>query len=250
MTELSEKVERSLARFERITQAIDEKQGVTGPAARRERDPTLAKYGRAIGRGTMAFLLVALLTIVVGMFVPIGMFGFIAAVGIAGAIAIMVMIVEGGRADAPIDARKAVPADLGNAAMVERFDSFLLKSRRMLPAPAQGVVDQLAQDMGTLKQTLERVDPMEPAAQDARRLMSVHLPSLLERYQNVPSAFRREPDAEGKTVDQRLTESLEAGRAALGDISERLAKQDLDAFQTQGRFIQSRYGGDSLSDPA
>ena len=250
MTELSEKVERSLARFERITQTIDEKQASAGSASSRNRDRTVAKYGRALTRGTMAFLLVAVLTIVIGLFVPIGMFGFMAAVGIAGALAIMVMITESSRADAPIDARKAVPADLGNAAMVERFDSFLFKSRRMLPPPAQRVVDRLAQDMGTLKQTLERVDPLEPAAQDARRLMSVHLPSLLERYQNVPSAYRREADAEGKTVDQRLTESLEAGRAALGDISERLAKQDLDAFQTQGRFIQSRYGEDKLGDPA
>ena len=39
-----------------------------------------------------------------------------------------------------------------------------------------------------------------------------------------------------------LVEGLEASRSALGEVSERLARRDVDAFQTQGRFIQSKYG--------
>ena len=35
---------------------------------------------------------------------------------------------------------------------------------------------------------------------------------------------------------------LAASRAALADISEKLARADMAAFETQGRFIQSRYG--------
>jgi hypothetical protein len=46
------------------------------------------------------------------------------------------------------------------------------------------------------------------------------------------------------TVDQRLVEGLAAGRAALAEISEKLARADMAAFETQGRFIQSRYGSD------
>jgi len=63
----------------------------------------------------------------------------------------------------------------------------------------------------------------------------------------VPQAYRGETDGEGKTVDQRLVEALAAGRQALGDIGENLAKQDLLAFETQGRFIQSRYKDESLN---
>ena len=40
----------------------------------------------------------------------------------------------------------------------------------------------------------------------------------------------------------RIADDLAAGRAALGEISERLARDDMAAFETQGRFIQSRYG--------
>jgi hypothetical protein len=35
---------------------------------------------------------------------------------------------------------------------------------------------------------------------------------------------------------------LAAGRRALNDISQNLARADVAALETQGRFIQSRYG--------
>ena len=57
----------------------------------------------------------------------------------------------------------------------------------------------------------------------------------------MPAAYRTEADGEGKTVDQRLVEALAAGREALGDISQSLARGDVAAFETQGRFIESRY---------
>jgi len=98
------------------------------------------------------------------------------------------------------------------------------------------------------KQSLERVDTYDPNAQDARRLMSIHLPGLIERYAHVPAAYRAEKDGDGMTADQRLVEALAASRAALGDISEKLARDDLAALETQGRFIQSRYGEDKIED--
>jgi hypothetical protein len=88
------------------------------------------------------------------------------------------------------------------------------------------------------------VPTLDPTAQDARRLMSIHLPGLIDRYVHVPAAFRGEQDGEGKTVDERLVEGLAAGRKAITDISEQLARADMAAFETQGRFITSRYGED------
>ena len=65
---------------------------------------------------------------------------------------------------------------------------------------------------------------------------------VLDRYLNVPPAYRQERDGEGKTVDERLIEGLTAGRDALSGISEQLARDDVAALETQGRFIKSRYG--------
>ena len=74
--------------------------------------------------------------------------------------------------------------------------------------------------------------------------MSIHLPGLIDRYLHVPAAYRSERDGEGKTVDERLIEGLAAGRTALQEIGEKLARADVLALETQGRFIQSRYASD------
>lgn len=235
-TDLTRKVERTLEMVERVNRSLDEKGGEVAAQRRRERQRVNRAMGRRLASVGVAVGVISLLTIVVGLIMPIGMFGFLAAVGIAIGIAALLFFWPGETA-AP-----TVPKDVGNAEMVQRFDSFLYKTRRALPAPAQTVVDGISAQLGTLKTTLERVDPLDPDAQDARRLMSVHLPGLVERYVNVPPAYRNEPDAEGLTVDQRLVEGLGAAKSALGEVNQRLAKRDMDAFQTQGRFIQSRYG--------
>ena len=71
--------------------------------------------------------------------------------------------------------------------------------------------------------------------------MGKHLPELIERYEKIPAAYRAERDGEGKTVDERLVAGLDAAREALDDIGARLAQSDRQAFETQGRFIESRY---------
>ena len=76
--------------------------------------------------------------------------------------------------------------------------------------------------------------------------MSVHLPGLIDRYAHVPAAYRGEPDGEGKSADERLVEALAASKTALDDISQKLARADMAAFETQGRFIESRYGRDEI----
>jgi hypothetical protein len=132
--------------------------------------------------------------------------------------------------------------------MVQRFDSYLYRQRAALPPPARAEIDALSKILPSLKQTLERVDDLNPDAQDARRLMSVHLPGLIDRYVNVPPAYRSHMVGEEVTVDERLVEGLHAGREALAEVSEKLARSDMAAFETQGRFIKSRYGEERIDD--
>lgn len=237
MTDVTDKVERAIARFDRVTNQLDQRGGPAQQAARRERQRLNADVGRRVKRVGVAIGVVSLATIIVGLIVPIGMFGFLAAVGLAIGIAALL-------AFSPSAARSvAAPStDLPNGEMVQRFDSYLYRTRRALPAPAQSEIDAISSILPALKQTLERADVLDPNAQDARRLMSIHLPGLVDRYVHVPAAFRKERDGEGKTVDERLVEGLAAGRTALGEISAQLARADMAAFETQGRFIQSRYG--------
>jgi hypothetical protein len=238
VTEVTDKVERAIARFERVARHIDERGGPRREAARRERQRLNAGLGRTTVRVAVTVAVIWLATIVVGLVKPIGMFGFLAAL-LMTAIVAAVLIARGGR---QAISTPAPSADLPNGAMVERFDSYIFRTRRALPAPAQAEIDAISRVLPSLRQTLERVATLDPAAQDARRLMSIHLPGLIERYERVPPAYRQERDGEDKTVDQRLVEGLAAGRSALAEISEQLARADVSALETQGRFIQSRYG--------
>ena len=235
------KVDQAATRADTVLARIDQRSGAVKDARRRELKrlnsgvmSTLVRIGITVG-------VISLTAIGIGLVVPIGMFGFLAAVGLAIGVAAMLIFSSKRAIVAP-----PVSTDLPNGTMVQRFDSYLYRSRALLPAPAQAELDQLSQALPPLKQVLERVPDLDPAAQDARRLMSVHLPGLVDRYLHVPAAYRTDPDGEGKTPNQRLVEALAAGREALGDISERLARGDLAAFETHGRFIESRYKEKSI----
>jgi hypothetical protein len=245
MTEVTDKVERAIARFDRVTRQIDQRQSPVRDAARRERQRLNADLGRRAKRVGVAIGVISLVTIAIGLFIPIGMFGFLAAVGLAIGVAALLALSPSAELTAT-----APSTDLPNGEMVQRFDSYLYRSRAVLPAPAQAEVDAISGALPSLRQTLERVDTFDPNAQDARRLMSIHLPGLIDRYRHVPAAFRTEPDGEGLTPDQRLCEALAASRSALNEITENLARADMAAFETQGRFIRSRYSDDQPVDPA
>lgn len=236
MSEVTDRAEQAIARADRVMASLDAHGGAARAAAGRERQRLNRALGRRLAAAGLAIGIISIIAVVVGLVVPIGMFGFLAAVGVAVGLAALLFFWPGE------EAAPTVPKDVPNGEMVQKFDSFLYRQRHALPAPAQGVVDSISANLSSLKTTLERVDPMDPDAQDARRLMSVHLPSLVERYRNVPAEFRDRADAEDVTVNERLVEGLDAGRAALAEVSERLAKRDVDAFQTQGRFITTRYG--------
>jgi hypothetical protein len=236
------KVERALARFERVTRSLDERDGPARAAATRERQRVNRDLGHRLARVGVGIGIVSILTIIVGLITPIGMFGFLAAVGLAIGIAALLAFVPGQ------SAATAPSPDLPNGQMVQRFDSYLYRTRGALPAPARAEIDAISSRLPPLRESLSRVETLDPKAQDARRLMSIHLPGLIDRYLNVPAEFRKQEDSEGLTVDQRLVEGLSAARTALDEISQDLAKSDLDAFETQGRFIKSRYGEQTIDD--
>ena len=238
---MTERFDQVIARADRVMAQLDRRDGAVRDAARRERERLNRELARRVARVGMGVGLISILTIVIGLIIPIGMFGFLAAVGLAIGITALFafMPTEPSAAAAP-------SADLPNGEMVQRFDSYIYRTRAALPPPAQAELDRISAALPALKQTLERVEPLDPSAQDARRLMSKHLPGLIDRYLHVPTDYRSEADGEGITVDERLVEGLAAGRAALADITERLARDDMRALETHGRFLKSRYGEEGL----
>ena len=184
----------------------------------------------------MAIVALIVATMAFGLFVsPIGWTGlFVVAIAI-----LFVLFFFGARPlEKPL---KPYTDSTPNPEVVRTLDSFLHRQRAALPPPAARRVDAISQQLPLLESRLNEVDLLDPLAQDARRLMGKHLPELIERYEKIPAAYRAERDGEGKTVDERLVAGLDAAREALDDIGARLAHSDREAFETQGRFIESRY---------
>jgi hypothetical protein len=200
-------------------------------------------YGRAMGDVVkrvatmgMAIGLLIVATIGFGLIVgPIGWTGlFIVALA---TLAILLFF-----SFRPVEPKRvAYNEQLPTGTVVRQLKSMLARRATALPAAAAQRANAIGAQLPLLESRLAEVDPLDPLAQDARRLMGKHLPELIERYERIPDAYRHQPDGEGLTADQRLAASLDAARQALGEIGDKLVQGDRQAFETQGRFIESRY---------
>src|SRR3954469_12860137 len=133
------KVDRSVTRANDVMRRADERDGAARAAAVRARQRLNADVVGRAKRIGIAIGIISLATIVIGLIVPIGMFGFLAAVGLAiGIAAVLAFMPSSDRSAA------APAADLPNGEMVQRFDSSLYRSRALLPAPAQAEIDTLS----------------------------------------------------------------------------------------------------------
>jgi len=227
--EMLARAEEMLARFDNRTT------GLVHDAGRRY-GPTARNVGRRVANMTVAIVALVVATIAFGLFVgPIGWTGLFV-------VSVLTLVIVVALAMTPAEPRRVPYKEtLPTRAVVRQLSSMLSRERAALPAPAARQVDRIGQTLPLLEQRLAELDPLDPIAQDARRLMGKHLPDLIDRYERVPPAYRQEKDGEGLSVDERLVASLDAARTALDDVADRLSRSDREAFETQGRFIESRY---------
>lgn len=237
-TELTHRVEAQLARTNDYFAKLD-RTPAAAAAWRRARSRTVTGFAQRIAGIGIALGALVVATIAFGLIVgPIGLGGLFL-VGTVMVLAVLGLAMRPG--EAPVaDYRDDMP----NQAVVQRLDSLLARKRAALPAPASGRIDAISAQLPQLESRLAETDILDPLAQDARRLMGRHLPELIERYERVPPAYRHERDGEGLSVDERLISGLDAAKSALDDLGRKLAHEDLTAFETKGRFIESRYKDD------
>jgi hypothetical protein len=237
-SELSTRVQSDLARanelFDRLARRADGGSGATPGRPRMPR--SAAAVGRRVANIGVALGVLIVATLVFGFAVgPIGIGGLFLVISLM-VLAIAFFSIWPGERPVP-----AFREDLSNQAVVQRLGTILERRRGALPAPAGRHVAEIKARLPLLESRLGEADLLDPLAQDARRLMGKHLPELIERYERVPPQFRRERDGEGISVDERLTQGLAAASGALDDLARKLAREDVDAFETQGRFIETRY---------
>lgn len=237
MAHYSSIVDEAIARFDEVAARQDGRAAQGGGAPRRRRGKSPAAVARRIATLGMAIGALIVATIAFGLIVgPIGFGGlFVVALAI---LAVIVLVSAW-----PERKVKRVPysEQLPTGTLVQQLGRILGREQAALPAPAAREAAAISAQLPLLESRLSSLDPFDPLAQDARRLMGQHLPDLIERYERVPASFRQARDGGGLTVDERLAASLRAANEALGEIGTKLVSQDRDAFEVQGRFIESRY---------
>lgn len=183
----------------------------------------------------VAAALVCLAALLAGAFFGIGAFALVAVM--AGVLALLLAIFFAPATPVPTPERlarselKALPAQTAR---------WLDAQRPVLPPAAVPLLDRLDQRLDTLGLQLGALDDGSPAAAEVRRLVGEQLPAFVKDYQRVPPAMRRTPHA-GKTPDQQLADGLGVIEREIGELSEELARGDLDRLATRGRFLEIKY---------
>jgi len=135
-------------------------------------------------------------------------------------------------------------SDLGEASLPELADSagaWLESRRRALPGPARDAIDMIGVRLEQLAPQLATLDANGPAAHEARKLLSEHLPGLIDSYTRIPAALRGKPGASGATPSQHLAESLYVISGQMEAMSRDLSQGDIDALATRNRYLETKY---------
>jgi hypothetical protein len=148
VTEVTDKVERAIARFERVSRQLDQRGGPAQDAARRERQRLNSGFGRTAAKIAAVVAMIWVVAMVIGLLKPIGMFGFLAALFVT--VAAVGLMIE--RSVKQSVSPPAPSADLPNGPMVDRFDSYLYRVRPALPAGAGNCWPARSSDNRSLQQ--------------------------------------------------------------------------------------------------
>jgi len=209
-------------------------------AARRRRERRKAAFRRIAKRLVLTSVAILAIAIAAGLVIgPIGITGLL--VVILAMVLAWTAILMASHAPEPTPERIAT-SDL--AQLPARTDDWLETQRRALPAPAQRQLDQLSLSLEAIAPQLAALDPRQPEAVEARRLIGDELPDLVRGYQRVPQSLRRQPLNGGPSPDRQLIDGLGTITEEITRMNTRLADNDLKALATQNRFLEIKYRGD------
>lgn len=203
--------------------------------AQRQRQRRMRARMRALGQALVASVVIAMVAVVVGLFVPIGQMGFLAAL-----ITMMIAwVVIFAMSHEPVEtAQSLAVSDI--TLLPQKTEAWLQRQRPALPAPAQRLADGIGLKLEALAPQLINLDPREPAAAEVRKLLSVELPELIEGYGRVPLNLRTD-SRNGVAPDKQLVEALGVVDSELARMSADLATGDLQKLATQGRYLELKY---------
>lgn len=231
-------VDRLLARGEEL---IERSRARTeGALATRTRKRREAEILARLGRIAAADAVIVIAAIVIGMIVPLGMFGALAVMAL---LILATLVFATLPVTRPPRVEQLVQVPL--KALPATTERWLETQRLALPAPARTLVDSIGVKLETLAPQLARLDEASPAANEVRKLIGEQLPELVKGYGRVPEPLRTVA-RNGMTPDQQLAQGLQVIDEEIAEMTAQLAQGDLDALATRGNFLQIKYKDDEL----
>lgn len=193
---------------------------------------------RRVARIAIADAVILVAALVIGLIVPLGMFGALAVMAALIAATLVFAIYP---VAAPPRAEQL--GQLPLKALPATTERWLEAQRPALPSPVQTLIDSIGVKLETLSPQLAALDEASPAAGEVRKLVGEQLPELVKGYQRVPEPLRR-VERNGLTPDQQLAQGLQVIDDEIAEMSAQLAQGDLDLLATRGRYLQIRYQGE------
>ena len=196
------------------------------------------EFGRRARRS--AFVLVGLVALLLAVSIFMGGIGFFAwllAIPTIGLFAMLLMF-QPTRHHKRVQAE--APPTLPLADLALRAEEGLLDRCDDLPGRALPAADAIVARLRELQPHLADLDPADPLAGDARRLIGQHLPRLIDSYLQLPHEAR----APGSESSRRVVESLDIVATELGNLRDSCCRDNQADFDTQSRFIETRYRED------
>lgn len=143
-------------------------------------------------------------------------------------------------------------ADLNGATLTElagATEIWLEGKRPALPNAAVDAIDLIGvrlEQIGPQLAAIEAQGPgaiaaARPATGEVRKLLTEHLPALVDSYTRIPAALRTTPGAGGTSPSRQLVDGLCVIAHEIDAMSLNLSQGDLDALATRGRFLETRY---------
>lgn len=146
----------------------------------------------------------------------------------------------GSRRREPAIPREDALARMPLGTLADRCSQYLADRCADLPRAALPAADQILARLGQLQPHLADLPANEPVAGEARRLIGGHLPRLVDAYLALP------PNERGAASEnsRRITESLAIVADELAELCRNLDECRNTSFQTEHRFIETRYRPD------
>ena len=239
MTEVDQQIERARAAMARISEDYRGQAGTAYRAHGKRLKRKATTVGRRLAIICAVNALILIAAAVFGMVVPLGLFGGLAVLLLMAAVTIGIALAPIARAPS-----EKVLREVDIKALPAKTERWLEAQRPALPAPAVTLVDRIGLRLETLAPQLARFADDAPEAIEVRKLVGEQLPAFVKDYERVPRALRTTA-RNGRTPDAELVAGLSLIEQEIGEMTQRLAQDDLDTLATRGRFLELKYRDDT-----